>query len=83
MTEELQPTPADSGHGQHPNQVEPPPADTGRELTRTAVSATMHCLTGCAIGEVLGMILARHGGGGPTRRALRSHCCWPSSLATC
>ena len=58
MTEELRPTPAHSGHGQHPNHVEPPPADTGRELTRTAVSATLHCLTGCAIGEVLGMILA-------------------------
>jgi uncharacterized membrane protein YbjE (DUF340 family) len=28
------------------------------ELTRTAVSATLHCLTGCAIGEVLGMVLA-------------------------
>jgi uncharacterized membrane protein YbjE (DUF340 family) len=27
-------------------------------LTRSAVSATAHCLTGCAIGEVLGMILA-------------------------
>ena len=27
-------------------------------LTRSAVSATLHCLTGCAIGEVLGMILA-------------------------
>jgi hypothetical protein len=25
---------------------------------RTAISATLHCLTGCAIGEVLGMILA-------------------------
>jgi hypothetical protein len=29
----------------------------GRELTRLAVSATLHCLTGCAIGEVLGMVL--------------------------
>ena len=29
-----------------------------RELTRSAVSATLHCLTGCAIGEVLGMVLA-------------------------
>jgi hypothetical protein len=29
-----------------------------RELTRTAVSATVHCLTGCAIGEVLGLVLA-------------------------
>ena len=28
------------------------------DLTRTAISATLHCLTGCAIGEVLGMALA-------------------------
>ena len=27
-------------------------------LTRSAVQATVHCLTGCAIGEVLGMVLA-------------------------
>jgi hypothetical protein len=33
-------------------------APAGRELTRLAVSATLHCLTGCAIGEVLGMVLA-------------------------
>jgi hypothetical protein len=30
---------------------------SGRALTRVALSATLHCLTGCAIGEVLGMIL--------------------------
>lgn len=29
-----------------------------RALTRLAVSATVHCLTGCAIGEVLGLVLA-------------------------
>jgi len=29
----------------------------GRELTGLAVSATLHCLTGCAIGEVLGMVI--------------------------
>jgi Domain of unknown function (DUF4396) len=29
-----------------------------RDLTRTALSATLHCLTGCAIGEVLGLVLA-------------------------
>src|SRR5687768_17407593 len=29
----------------------------GSALTRQAVSATLHCLTGCAIGEVLGMVL--------------------------
>lgn len=26
--------------------------------TRTAVQATLHCLTGCAIGEILGMVIA-------------------------
>ena len=30
---------------------------TGASLTRTAISATLHCLTGCAIGEVLGMVI--------------------------
>jgi hypothetical protein len=27
-------------------------------LTRTAIQATLHCLTGCAVGEVLGMVIA-------------------------
>lgn len=27
-------------------------------LTRSAVQATLHCLTGCAIGEVLGMVIS-------------------------
>jgi hypothetical protein len=30
----------------------------GPSLNRTAVQATVHCLTGCAIGEVLGMVVA-------------------------
>jgi hypothetical protein len=30
---------------------------TGTALTRLAVSATLHCLTGCAIGEILGMVI--------------------------
>jgi hypothetical protein len=38
------------GHDAHPTAA-------GRELTRLAVSATVHCLTGCAIGEVLGMVI--------------------------
>jgi hypothetical protein len=38
--------------------------DTGRELTRLAVSATIHCLTGCAVGEVLGLVLATWWGWG-------------------
>jgi len=29
----------------------------GTSLNRTAWSATLHCLTGCAIGEVLGMVI--------------------------
>ena len=31
---------------------------------KTAVTATLHCLTGCAIGEVLGMVLATWWGWG-------------------
>jgi hypothetical protein len=29
----------------------------GPDLNRLALSATLHCLTGCAIGEVLGMVI--------------------------
>ena len=32
-------------------------ADVGRALDAVALSATLHCLTGCAIGEVLGMVI--------------------------
>lgn len=32
-------------------------APSGRELNRLALSATIHCLTGCAIGEVLGLVI--------------------------
>jgi hypothetical protein len=40
--------------------ADPPAAhDSGNtSLTRSAVQATVHCLTGCAIGEILGMVLA-------------------------
>src|SRR3954463_11712263 len=30
---------------------------SGRALDGVALSATLHCLTGCAIGEILGMVL--------------------------
>lgn len=43
-----------AGHDHHAGH-EP---QSGAELTRTAVAATVHCLTGCAIGEILGMVLA-------------------------
>jgi hypothetical protein len=48
------PEPGHAGpeHAEHPH-------DHGTaSLTRQAISATGHCLTGCAIGEVLGMVLA-------------------------
>jgi hypothetical protein len=41
------------------HQPEAPPASApGREAWGSAVSATVHCLTGCAIGEVLGLVLS-------------------------
>jgi hypothetical protein len=36
----------------------------GDSLNQSAFSATAHCLTGCAIGEVLGMVLATWWGWG-------------------
>ena len=38
----------------HSTHSDPP---SGAGLTRLAISATLHCLTGCAIGEVLGMVI--------------------------
>ena len=35
-------------------------------LTRSAIQATLHCLTGCAIGEVLGMVIVTALGWGNT-----------------
>src|SRR5687768_5814004 len=44
-------------HSHHEPQGDPAaaPAPT---LIRVALSATLHCLTGCAIGEVLGMVIS-------------------------
>ena len=35
-----------------------PRGDMQASLNRTAFAATWHCLTGCAIGEVLGLVIA-------------------------
>lgn len=51
-----------AGHQRHVGSQGRPP--TGRDLTRMAITATLHCLTGCAIGEVLGMVLATWWGWG-------------------
>ena len=42
------------GHGAHQGHELP---TSGRALTNVAISATLHCLTGCAIGEILGMAI--------------------------
>jgi hypothetical protein len=42
----------DGHHAHHDHHPHPAPS-----LNRTAWSATLHCLTGCAIGEVLGMVI--------------------------
>ncbi len=59
----------------------PGPAPEGAALTRLAVSATLHCLTGCAIGEVLGMVIGT-ALGWPTRPRSCCRSSWPSSSAT-
>ena len=40
-------------HGAHHHEL----PTSGRALDAVALSATLHCLTGCAIGEVAGMVL--------------------------
>ncbi|ANB07789.1 hypothetical protein SAM40697_3831 [Streptomyces ambofaciens] len=40
----------DKHHAQHPH-------DTPGATWATAVRATLHCLTGCAVGEILGMVI--------------------------
>lgn len=43
-------------HGHHHQHGHELPAD-GPALTRVAVSATLHCLTGCALGEIAGLAI--------------------------
>jgi Domain of unknown function (DUF4396) len=45
---------ATATHSQHHHEPLP---TSGRALDLVALSATLHCLTGCAIGEVLGVII--------------------------
>ena len=49
--------------------------------TRSAVQATLHCLTGCAIGEVLGMVIATALAWGTAPQS-RSPSRWRSCSAT-
>ncbi|GAA1628141.1 DUF4396 domain-containing protein [Nonomuraea maheshkhaliensis] len=69
MAEQNPPTPSDHAghetreHTAHAGQAGHPDQGTRQGHTSkaswsTAVSATLHCLTGCAIGEVLGLVIA-------------------------
>jgi hypothetical protein len=42
-------------HSHYPSGA--PASGSGSSLNRLALSATIHCLTGCAIGEVVGMVI--------------------------
>src|SRR5688500_5989978 len=44
-------------HQEHPHHQHHEIPTSGRALDGVALSATLHCLTGCAIGEILGMII--------------------------
>lgn len=52
----------------HPDQARAQAHAHGTSLNRLAFTATVHCLSGCAIGEVLGMVIgtALGWGAGPT-----------------
>jgi hypothetical protein len=41
----------------HEHHHHHPMPTSGRALSAVSLSATLHCLTGCAIGEVLGMVI--------------------------
>src|SRR6266540_2201391 len=47
-----------AGHAHHHHEL----PTTGRALTAVSISATLHCLTGCAIGEVAGMAIGTAAG---------------------
>ncbi|NJP46161.1 DUF4396 domain-containing protein [Actinacidiphila epipremni] len=50
-------------HPRHADHADHDHAHAGPRATwRTAVQATLHCLTGCAIGEVLGMVIGTAAG---------------------
>jgi hypothetical protein len=48
-------------HGAQPNHANPA-GHGGAGLRSMAASATLHCLTGCAIGEILGLIIGTAAG---------------------
>lgn len=53
----MQPHTSHAHHEHHHHADHQAARQGGQSLARTAISATLHCLTGCAIGEVLGMVI--------------------------
>jgi hypothetical protein len=51
-------TDAHTAHHDHHSHGSRSPDAAAPSLNRLAVTATLHCLTGCAIGEVLGLVIA-------------------------
>ena len=47
----------DHSHGAEGQGAHNHAAGTAQSLNRLALSATIHCLTGCGIGEVMGMVI--------------------------
>jgi uncharacterized protein YqhQ len=45
-------------HATHHRHHAPQKQERAPSVTRMAVTATLHCLTGCAIGEILGLVIA-------------------------
>jgi Domain of unknown function (DUF4396) len=55
LTDSLRWRPMEHVHDHHHHHHELP--TSGRALDAVALSATLHCLTGCALGEIVGMII--------------------------
>ena len=54
MSERLRHQHHEGRHADHPGPVAP----SAPSLNRLALQATVHCLTGCGIGEVLGLVIS-------------------------
>jgi hypothetical protein len=59
MSDSIQHVGAPAAHTAHDHHQMP---TSGSALTGVAISATLHCLTGCAIGEILGMFIGTAAG---------------------
>jgi len=59
VSDSIQHEGAPAAHTAHDHHQMP---TSGSALTGVAISATLHCLTGCAIGEILGMFIGTAAG---------------------